>query len=118
MHSASSRFNSVVVFSSTILVLLCAINFAHGYYLVRPQLDNVEVRLALRDPHPFVDTRHWDQAAFRYDLYTGTPSLMQIYRRFTTGTSSSSSSSSSSSGLIPSPTYLPSHAAHQHDDCF
>lgn len=75
MHSASSRFNSVVVFTSTILVVLCAINFAHGYSLIHPQLNNVEVRLTLRDPVPFVDTKQWEQAAFRFDLFAGTLSL-------------------------------------------
>ena len=85
MHSASSRFNSVVVFTSTILAILCAINFAHGYYLVHPQLNNAEVRLTLRDPVPFVDTKQWEQAAFRFDLYAGTLSLMQTSPRSTTG---------------------------------
>ncbi len=86
MHSASSRFNAVVVFTAMILVLLCGINFGQGYFHVRQHLDNLNVRLAVHKPNPFVDTKFWDQAAFRYDLYAGTPTLMQTSRLFTTGT--------------------------------
>jgi len=44
------------------------VNFAHGYYIFNPKVDVV---LEIKEPTNFVDTRFWDQAAFRYNLYAG-----------------------------------------------
>ena len=68
MHSASSRFNSVTLFTASVLAVMSMVNFAHGYYIFNPKVDVV---LQIKEPTNFVDTRFWDQAAFRYNLYAG-----------------------------------------------
>lgn len=83
MHSASSRFNAVMLFTASVLAAMCAVNFAHGYLVYSPAVD---VRFELSDPTNFVDTKNWEQAAFKFSLFAGTPSPTQTSLRSTRGT--------------------------------
>jgi hypothetical protein len=98
MHSASSRFNSITLFTASVLAVMALVNFLHGYYVFNPKVDVV---LNIRNPSNFVDTKFWDQAAIRYDLYAGRQAFTQTSPPFTRGTSSSSTRTSSSTGSTP-----------------
>ena len=65
MHSASSRFNSIFMFSLTVLAIMCGINFFHGYYLYQPKPD---VNFTITSIPNFMNTKLWDQLSFRYNL--------------------------------------------------
>lgn len=82
MHSASSRFNSVTLYTAMVLAVMAAINFAHGYYLYSPKVD---VQMSINEPSNFMDTKLWEQAAFKFSLYAGTPPNTQISPLFTPG---------------------------------
>ena len=113
MHSASTRFNGITLFTFSVLGVLCLMNFAQGYFEFRP---NAEVELQIESITNFVRQPKWDQASFKYSLRASTLPNTQICRRCTPGTSNNCSSTSKASGPIPSPTYNPSHSAHLQND--
>jgi len=69
MHSASSRFNGITLFTGLVLALMCAVNYFHGVYLYNPQVD---VSFEINSCTNFVKTYNWDQASFKYSMLVGT----------------------------------------------
>jgi hypothetical protein len=103
-----------MLFTASVLAVMCMVNYTHGYLIYNP---TVNAHLELKDPTNFVDTRNWEQAAFRYNLYAGTLSWMQIFPPSTRGTSSSSTRISSSSGSTPSTApYVKQYLVEEQDD--
>jgi hypothetical protein len=39
MHSASARFNTITLFTASVLAIMALVNFAHGYYIFNPKVD-------------------------------------------------------------------------------
>ena len=95
MHSASSRFNGITLYTTLVLAAMCLLNFAHGYLIYTPK---ASVALDVKAVTNFIDTKLWEQASFKYSLAAGTIPDTQTSPRSTPGTSSSSTSTSSSSG--------------------
>lgn len=99
MHSASSRFNGITLYTTMVLAAMCLINFTHGYLIYTPR---AQVALEVKAVTNFIDTKLWEQASFKYSLNAGTHPLIKTSPHSTPGTSSSSTSTSSSSGPTPS----------------
>jgi hypothetical protein len=73
MHSASSRFNGITLYTAMVLGFMCLLNFAHGYLIYNPTLDHVHFQInAITN---FIDTRPWEQASFKYTLNAGKTSI-------------------------------------------
>lgn len=69
MHSASSRFNGITLFTGMVLGVMCAINFFHGYYIYTPE---AAVSFEISGLTNFIKTSNWDQASFKYSMTAGT----------------------------------------------
>lgn len=68
MYSASTRFNSITLFSFTVIGAMSVINFFQGYLTFNP---NVPVNLQINSITNFISTSKWDQASFKYSLSAG-----------------------------------------------
>ena len=69
MHSASSRFNTISLFTAMVLAVACVVNFFHGYHLYQPK---AEVEMGIDSIINFIKTPHWDQVSFKYSLDAST----------------------------------------------
>lgn len=98
MHSASTRFNSITLFSFTVLAVICVLNFFQGYLTFNSQhaLKSFEITQLTN----FISTNKWDQASFKYSLDAGTYRHSQIFPNFTTGISSNCMSMLNVNGII------------------
>lgn len=81
MHSASSRFNGITLYTTMVLAAMCLLNFAHGYLLYSP---SAQVALEVKAVTNFIDTKLWEQASFKYSLHADlsalyTWNLKQLY---------------------------------------
>lgn len=56
MHSASSRFNSITLYTAVVLAIMCLVNFAHGYFIFNPKVD---AKFEINSVANFVDTKQW-----------------------------------------------------------
>ena len=98
MHSASSRFNGITLYTAMILAAMCFVNFIHGRYIYEPKVDvNFEIKSLVN----FVSTPQWEQASFKYNLNAGISAFIKIYLPYILGISNSSLYISSSNGMIP-----------------
>ena len=98
MHSASSRFNGITLYTAMVLAAMCFVNFIHGRYIYEPKVDvNFEIKSLVN----FVSTPQWEQASFKYNLNAGISAFMKIYLPYILGISNSSLYISSSNGMIP-----------------
>jgi dolichyl-phosphate-mannose--protein O-mannosyl transferase len=68
MHSASARFNNITLFTAVVLAVMSLINFTHGYLIYTP---NVDVHFNINNLSNFMNTKPWEQAAFKYSLQAG-----------------------------------------------
>lgn len=69
MHSASSRFNGITLYTSLVLAVMCLVNFTHGYLIYNPKAD---VAFDVKAITNFIDTKLWEQVSFKYSLNAGT----------------------------------------------
>jgi len=103
MHSASSRFNGITLYTAMVLAIMCAVNFFHGYYIYEPKVDvNFEIKSLVN----FVGTPQWDQASFKYSLNAGILIDIKICLPCIHGISNNCLCILSSSGMIPKQTYF------------
>ena len=65
MYSASSRFNSILMYTFTIMAIMCGINYIHGRYIYDPKPD---INFAITSVPSFMQTSNWEQLSFRFDL--------------------------------------------------
>ena len=69
MHSASTRFNGITLFTFSVLAVMCLINFTEGYFLFNPR---AEVEFKIDTIPNFINTTRWDQASLKYSMQAGT----------------------------------------------
>lgn len=103
MHSASSRFNGITLYTALVLAAMCAINFFHGYYIYEPKVD---VSFEIKNLVNFVSTPQWEQASFKYSLNAGIARHIKIYLPCIPGTSNNCLYILSSNGMTPKQTYF------------
>lgn len=56
MHSASSRFNSTIMYAGLLMAIMCAINFSHGRLIYDPQ---PEIKFEITQLPNFIKTNNW-----------------------------------------------------------
>ena len=66
MHSASTRFNGITLFTFSILAVFCLMNFSQGYLEFQP---NAEVDMKIEGVTNFISHPKWDQASLKYSLH-------------------------------------------------
>ena len=103
MHSASSRFNGITLYTAMVLAAMSLVNFIHGYYIYEP---NVDVNFEIKSLVNFVSTPQWEQASFKYNLNAGKAITIKIYLPCILGISNSCLYMSSSNGSIQKQTYF------------
>ena len=74
MHSLSSRFNTVFLFTATVLGAMCALNALSGWLLFRPQ---APIKFQVKHFEYFDQNPRfrWDEATFRFDIEANLSSL-------------------------------------------
>jgi hypothetical protein len=69
MHSASSRMNTIMMFTLTVMAIMCGINYLHGRVLYQP---STEVQFSITNIVNFMrNSKGWDQLSFRYNMEAG-----------------------------------------------
>lgn len=65
MHSASSRFNGITLFTCLVLAIMCGVNYFHGSYIYTPE---AEVSFQIDNITNFIKTVNWDQVSLKYSM--------------------------------------------------
>lgn len=114
MHSASTRFNGITLFTCSVLAVMCLLNWTQSYLMFNPKTDP---QLEITTMTNFINTSKWDQASFKYSLQAGNDLFTEISPLSTLGTSSSSLSTWKQSGPTQPPTYFLLYQVHEQIDC-